>query len=434
MKVCYVTMVFPVTSETFACLDVRTLREAGVAVSVHALRPARPLGLDEPPGLFRAGARTRAAQRMMQERGLGDVPLSQGTWAANARGAWFAVTHPTVALDVIAWLLRYNWSAPRHLLKSLALVWRALDIFAAVRRTQPDVVHLFWGHYPAIVGYLVRRHLPDVTLSVFLGAYDLNRHYPGTAPVARSADVVWTHCQDNLPAIAALGVPASRIRVAYRGIDVATARPVPAPRIRHRVLTAGRLRPEKAMQDVVRAFAHIHARRPDASLVILGDGPERPRLEADARTLGVASAVTFRGYVSPDAVREEMSRAEVFMLLSRSDSERLPNVVKEAMVSGCVCVTSRTQGIEELVEDGVTGFVTPQGDAAAAARQVNEVFDHPERSRAIVTAAGRQVHERFDVRRTMRTYEEHWTFLRHRRRGEVPADAQESLTVGSQTC
>ena len=413
MRVWYITMVFPVSTETFACLDVRALRRAGVAVSVHAMRAARPWGLGGWYGPFAFRARTRAAKQLLAERDVGDVPVTHSTPAAVLRGLWVAVRSPGILIGLVAWLLRMNWRSPVHLLKSVVFLPRSLDLLASVRARRPDVVHLFWGHYPAIVGYLVRRYHPEVVLSMFLGAHDLRVGYPGSAAVARTADVVWTHAKANVPAIERLGVPPGQVRLAYRGIDLEAFSGRAHLKVAHRLVTAGRLDRAKAVDDVLRVFATLVRRWPSASLVILGDGPERSRLVRLAASLGITGAVRFQGHVSPARLRDEMGAAQVLVLMSVT--ECLPNVVKEAMASRCVCVVSATVGIEELVEDGKNGFVVKQGDIADAARCIDHVFQHPDEAAATASAARGRIVANFDVRRSMEAYRERWRELRLRR-------------------
>ena len=108
-----------------------------------------------------------------------------------------------------------------------------------------------------------------------------------------------------------------------------------------------------------------------------------------------------------------MGAAQVLVLLSVT--ECLPNVVKEAMASRCVCVVSATVGIEELVEDGKNGFVVKQGDIADAARCIDHVFQHPDEAAATASAARGRIVANFDVRRSMEAYRERWRELRFRR-------------------
>jgi glycosyltransferase involved in cell wall biosynthesis len=420
MNVAYITMVFPAITETFACADVRALRASDVDVSVYTLRSLRPRGLEEPRGPFRFQARVRAAKQMLAERGLEGLVVDYSTAAAVLRGLWHAAHHPATVIDLVSWILRLNWRNPRHLVKSLLLVPRSLDILRLLRAAQPDVVHLFWGHYPAIVGYLVHRHLPGTVLSMFLGAYDLLSRLACSRPVARATDVVWTHAQNNVPILESLGVPRRRIRVAYRGIDLAAFQHEHRQTIARRLVTAGRLSRGKGVDRVLEVVARLGPSQPDTSLVVLGDGPERARLTTMAQRLGIAGAVTFRGYVSHDEVLADLATAAVFLFLS--ETECLPNAVKEAMASGCVCIVSETAGIEELITDGIHGFLVRPRDVEQAAERVDYVFRYPDHARAMAAAARAQIAAKFDVTRSMATYRDHWQDLVRARRqaSEVP--------------
>ena len=81
-------------------------------------------------------------------------------------------------------------------------------------------MHLYWGHYPGLVGHLVMKYLPEIVLSSSLSAYDLFENYECSKPVARSAAFVRTWAGVNVPAIEAYGVSPDRIKVFYQGIDV----------------------------------------------------------------------------------------------------------------------------------------------------------------------------------------------------------------------
>jgi glycosyltransferase involved in cell wall biosynthesis len=407
MTVAYVMMLFPVPSEAFAAVEVRALTRM-CGVSVHTLRGPFP-----------------ETHRMLHERDLADLPVHHASPFNILRGLARGLLHVGVSTGAIRWVFRQSGGNPRHLLRTLALLPRALDILFELRRERPHVVHLFWGHYPSLVGYLVKRHLPKAVLSVFLGAYDLGRRYPGSAWAARAADQVWTHAHVNVPAIEQLGVPASAVRVVHRGIDTQLFGGAPPDKVPGRIVTAGRLNDSKGMDTTIEAFARLRHHRLGASLEVLGDGPARPQLEALARRYGVGDAVTFRGHVAHAEVRDAMGRAEIFVLLSRKATERLPNVVKEAMACGCVCVTTPTPGIDELVEDGVTGYVVPLDDAATAARRMHDVLDDPARAAVMSRAARRFVLAQFDVTRSVAAYCERWAALAAARETARPVAARQ---------
>jgi glycosyltransferase involved in cell wall biosynthesis len=243
---------------------------------------------------------------------------------------------------------------------------------------------------------------------LFLGAYDLTQNYGGSAWVARRADVVSTHAKWNFRAIEALGVPRERIHLAYRGIDSASFKGEVTDKTPRRVVSVGRLEDMKGMDDVLRVFQKVHATWPETTLHILGDGSERAKLGRLSHVLDIDSAVKFFGHLPHAEVVREVENAEVFLFMSWDYRERLPNVVKEAMASRCACVVARTFGIEELVQDGVSGFVVPPRDIDMAAARIDAVFRGHVDTASVTAAAAKQIARFFTVSRSMRSYLDRW--------------------------
>ena len=184
-------------------------------------------------------------------------------------------------------------------------------------------------------------------VSTFLGAYDLSTGFGPSLDLARRADVVFTHAAVNVAAITAHGVARERVEIVHRGVPPSLLERAavldPNARDPRRVVSVARLIPSKRMDAVIEAFARTAVSPPDASLVVFGDGPERVRLEALARERGLSRRVEFRGHRPQAEVFAELARAGAFVMLSTKESERLPNVVKEAMAAGCVPVVARAR-------------------------------------------------------------------------------------------
>ncbi len=143
-------------------------------------------------------------------------------------------------------------------------------------------------------------------------------------------------------------------------------------------------------------------------LLILGEGPERPRLEKMIHEWGLSGSVELRGHVPHDEVFAEMAISEVFLLLSRS--ERLPNAAKEAMALGCACVVTDTEGIRELITHGKSGFIVdnsakPQEVAAFVSR----VFSEPGLRESLKTNAWEVLRRDFDSKASMQKYLDAWS-------------------------
>ena len=127
------------------------------------------------------------------------------------------------------------------------------------------------------------------------------------------------------------------------------------------VLSVGSLSPQKAQDLLLEAFARTAGRVPRARLAIAGEGPLRSMLEARSTALGLAAQARLLGD-RPDTA-DLMSAADLFVLSSRR--EGLPMTLIEAMRAGIATVSTRVGGTAEAVEDGVTGWLVPFGDAAA---------------------------------------------------------------------
>ena len=150
------------------------------------------------------------------------------------------------------------------------------------------------------------------------------------------------------------------------------------------VLSVGRLAPQKGHRTLLRAFAKLRESRP-ARLAVLGEGPERPALEALARELGIAGDVVLPGFrINPFAW---MARASVFAL--SSSFEGCPNALVQAMACGAPVVSADCPtGPGEILEGGKWGRLVPVGDPAALAAAIRDTLDAPAPPELLKARAG----------------------------------------------
>lgn len=205
-----------------------------------------------------------------------------------------------------------------------------------------------------------------------------------------------------------LGYPPEKIHVVHNGVDPA-CHPYPADRdlalarelgiAPEQVVigTAAVLRPEKNHAVLLHAFARVAAQRPEALLLLIGDGPLRPELTALADRLGVAEKVRFAG--SRSDVSRILPLLDVFVLSSWT--EAFPMALLEAMAAGRPAVCTSVGGVPEIVNDGVTGHLVPSGDPAPLAARLSELVAAPGRRNAMGTAARRRLEERFTLERSI---------------------------------
>lgn len=260
----------------------------------------------------------------------------------------------------------------------------ALALAAAIHETavreRLDVVHVHYAIPHATSAWIAREmhedggpplvttlHGSDVTL---VGQHP-SLHAITRFSILRSQRITAVSRYLKRETVRDFGVPGDRIDVVPNFVDTAryqrdrvpSRRDVFAPRNEKIVAHVSNFRPLKRVTEVVDVFAGIRERTP-AKLVMVGDGPDRPRADERARALGVRGDVTFLG--KHLAVEEILASADLFVMASENESFGLAAL--EAMSCGAPVVAYEAGGVPEVVADNETGFLAPVGAVDEAAR------------------------------------------------------------------
>jgi len=366
LRVVTLSTLFPdATRPTFGVFVERQTRELAAREGV-ALTVVAPIGL--PPGPL---------ARMPHYSGFGGVPARE-TWnGLDVLRPRFAVIPGTAGRFHVGGLLR----ALTPLLDRLHEAF-PFDVIDA---------QFFFPDGPAAVALGARYGVP-----VSIKARGADIHHWGRGPTAaevrragRRADGLLAVSEAMKRDMAALGMPAERIRVHHTGVDLDRFRPrdrdaakaalgVTGPL----VIALGALIPRKGHEIVVEAIGAL----PQATLLIAGEGPERGRLTAQIARLGLEGRVRLLGSVAHEALPPLLGAADVMALAS--SSEGLANAWVEALACGTPVVITEAGGAHEVMTTPAAGRVAAR-TAEAFASAIAEVLTAPPPAEAVRAAAMR---------------------------------------------
>ncbi len=205
--------------------------------------------------------------------------------------------------------------------------------------------------------------------------------------VAQSAVKVVVPSEYLKGIVAAWGIPEEKIEVIYNAISLTEHGALPENLTnlpRPMVVTVGRLVPWKQIDGLIDAINQLHTKQASAFLVVIGDGPEREKLEAYAREK-LGNFCLFTGALSHSQTLAIMKEAQVIAL--NSSYEGLSHVLIEAQMLGTPIVATLVGGNAEIVTDGASGFLVPSGDTKAFSDRLGDtMLDENIRNRLIAGA------------------------------------------------
>ena len=391
MKISYITMQFPAPSETFASSDIQSLNKLNPELSVYSLK-----------------SKHSDYNRMIKDRKLQNISIFTCKVKENILGLIEIIKSPFLFIFLLFWLIKNDLKKTGHFIRCFALIPASFYILSQLKKEKPDVVHLFWGHYPSLVGFLVKRVLKNSKISMFLGAYDLEYNLNISKDLAKNADFIFTHAKANIPQLNKMNIKTDKINVIHRGINIKDLSLLieNIDKKSNQFICAGRFLPDKGFDKVIDIFAKLHRNINNSNLVLVGYGSAQSDLEKQTIDLKIESNVTFTGYLSQNDVLKFMVESDIFLFLSSKAGERLPNVVKEAMLAGCICIVSNTPGIDELIEHGKTGFIIEENNYDLIPNLISSLDEI--KKEEIRTNAKEFILKNFDVELSMKKYINIW--------------------------
>jgi glycosyltransferase involved in cell wall biosynthesis len=184
------------------------------------------------------------------------------------------------------------------------------------------------------------------------------------------------------------------------GVDIGFFKPAPVTENRQTITFAGRLDYMKGVHILLEGFKQLRDEMKNVQLTIIGDGPDREKLQNCAREKGISDAVNFCG--EAEEIVPYLQQSAVFVL--PSFSEGLSNVLLEAMACGLPVVATRVGGTIDLVQDGFNGILIEPDNAGQLYQAMKKILQDKDLAKALGVQARKTAAEKFSLKSVTEQY------------------------------
>jgi colanic acid/amylovoran biosynthesis glycosyltransferase len=411
VRIAYIANYFPLLSETFIVSEVRNLGKAGFRVQVFSLFKPRSSENSLPdPELL---AQTTFFSSDMR---LGRVIPAHLYFLFHTPGRYFrtfkyALRHRNHQSSIFSFVRMVL--TPVEQRRKLALEDRQnilvhfFVVMPFARRLQNEGytwMHAAFANTPASFALLTNA-LCDIPYSISAHAMDLfikpellPEKFAHARFVVTCTQFNKTYLQENYP-----DIDQSRVHAVYHGTNLKrfvnedrTAKADPPV-----LLSVGRLVRKKGLGVLLKACLTLQEKGVPFQCWLVGEGPERPRLEMYCRMNQLHHQVKFWGACTPEQTVEYYRNASIFVLPcvedENGDKDGIPNVIAEAMAMSLPVVSSWLSGIPELVKDNVTGRLLPANDPDGLVNVLEDLLTNTAKAKRMGTNGRKRVEEIFDA-------------------------------------
>jgi glycosyltransferase involved in cell wall biosynthesis len=386
-SIAYLVSRYPAISHTFILNEVIRLKALGFRISVASINDP-----DRSPDAFTADEVTEARGTYYVKRsGVKGALIALASALARRpgstfKGLFFALGLGGRDLGKIGFGLFY--------------FIEALMVGRWMQREQLTHLHVHFATPASTVGLICKQIFP-IGFSFMVHGPDEFYDAPGyrLAEKIEGADFVLAIGTFARSQLMKLSAPSqwTKFEVCPLGVDPDRFMPnefreAPEP---PEVICVGRLVPAKGQHILIQAMARLRDAGVSVRLRLVGDGPDRPSLEAQTRRLGLDDRIIFEGAVNADRVAALYQHADIFALASFA--EGIPIVLMEAMAMEIPCVTTRITGIPELIRGDLDGILVAPSDDEELAEAIRRLVDDPALRRTLGRAGRERVIDRYHL-------------------------------------
>ena len=396
MKIAFIVEVFPVLSQTFVLNQITGLIDRGHEVDIYAEFCENTSKVHPDVEKYDLLSRT-----------FYHPQIPQGKSHRFLKGAGLFLTHfasaPLLLLRSLN-VFKYKKDAA-----SLRLLYSVIPFVK--RRPAYDVIQCHFGllgikgmllrdlgalqgkHITAFHGVDISQNLQMLGESVY---NDLFKAGDLFLPISQywQNRLIQLGCNPDKIVVHRMGIDCQRFAFLPRSLNSGES---------VRLISVARLTEKKGIEFGIRAVASVLSQYPALEYSIIGDGGLRTELADLIQTLGVADQIKLLGWRNQTEVVELLRRSHILLAPSVTakdgNQEGIPVVLMEAMAMGLPVISTYHTGIPELVEDGISGFLVPEGDVEALAEKLLYLIQHPEKWAEVGRGGCLRVEQQHDINR-----------------------------------
>ncbi len=392
--IAYLFHSFPRYTESYAYREVLQLDKLGLDMALFALRR-------EPPG----PVPNEAVQLLEKTAYLQRVPLPRKL----AHHVAVFARHPFRYVLAFFKQMVFTGQNPLLFWRNWRAFWLGVVLGRKLYRRRLEHLHIHHAQTVTAVGY-VACQIARIPFSFMLYGKDLLTLKRDARAALRKAEFVlcFNEAQketllDHIP-----GLPQSKIHVLHPGVDTDVFKPVEEKKeslFQYRLVTVTQLAPNRGLEAFLKCCKILDARHVDFEAIIIGEGPERQKLQETANRYRLNHRVRFSGARRMEEIIEIMGRADLFVLplprTRENDYESTPMALLEAMAMGILVVTTEIEGIRELVDES-TGRLLDEPDPVALADVIEELLLQGVLREELGRQARRRIQKQYHLEKTSR--------------------------------
>lgn len=388
MKIAYLISQYPATSHTFILQEVTALKKKGLHLSVASI--------NSPDRIY-----DKLTKEEKEESQQTFYVKKQGIVGATFALLYVLLFHPIGFIKGVYTCFKLCGWDLAELVYHFFYLCEAFIIGKWMEKKKLKNLHVHFGMAVSTVALLVSKVFPIKFSMTIHGPdefYEVDKNH--LCEKIAEADFITTigyYAQSQLMRLSDREYW-HKFEVAPLGIDIEKFTPAPkriSPSVVE-ILSVGRLVPMKGYSLLITAFSQIDQTKHPARLTIVGTGPEKKKLETQIFDLGLTGKVTMTGQLNHPQVEKMYNEADIFVL--SSFSEGIPIVLMEAMAKEIPCVSTFVNGIPELIQHDIDGYLVAPSDVAGLKAILEKLISDYNLRQRYATSGRQRVTQKYNLK------------------------------------